>query len=301
MESRPARLDDALDRATAAGPLARFALPVVDLEAMLEIAERTVGLPMIAQARSAGLDCLADHVAYRLCQPVAALGRPAIQFDDGTGQPFGRKPGLPQRLAGIDIADPRDQPLVEEGGFQRRRLAREQLRDCLPVEPVAGRFDAEAGKARIVGKMIGRDQVHEAEASRVIISDGETPSRIFEVEDDMIVRGQLAARHVEHARRVRLVFGVRHESDLFYTDLLRGLSAHYPAFEHHITLSQASEGRWAGHRGRVTTLVDELVTPADARTTEVYLCGSMGMIQSSERILLDKGFEPEHIRYENFY
>ena len=40
-------------------------------------------------------------------------------------------------------------------------------------------------------------------------------------------------------RRLRLFFGLRHETDLFYTDLLRGLKAYYPGFEYWVTLSRA--------------------------------------------------------------
>ncbi|MCC7385358.1 MAG: 2Fe-2S iron-sulfur cluster binding domain-containing protein [Deltaproteobacteria bacterium] len=102
-------------------------------------------------------------------------------------------------------------------------------------------------------------------------------------------------------RRVRLFFGLRHESDLFYTDLFRGLAAHYPAFEHRITLSQPSAGGWSGSVGRVTGLIETEVTEDDAQDTDVYLCGGRDMIESSERLLLAKGFPKDRIHYESFY
>jgi ferredoxin-NADP reductase/ferredoxin len=49
-------------------------------------------------------------------------------------------------------------------------------------------------------------------------------------------------------RRVRLFFGLRYPADLFYTDLLRGLKAHYPEFEYQIILSQPDPLHWAGPR-----------------------------------------------------
>jgi NAD(P)H-flavin reductase/ferredoxin len=102
-------------------------------------------------------------------------------------------------------------------------------------------------------------------------------------------------------RKVRLFFGLRHEADLFYTDLLRGLAAHYPSFEYRIILSAPDPNSWAGPRGRVTALVDDLVTPADAESTEVYLCGGRKMIEDCKKRLSDKGFSANVLRHENFY
>jgi NAD(P)H-flavin reductase len=103
------------------------------------------------------------------------------------------------------------------------------------------------------------------------------------------------------SRKIRLLFGLRHESDLFYTDLLRGLSAHYPEFSYHIALSAPDPNQWAGPRGRVTDLIQTLVTPARAQDTEVYLCGSASMIESSKELLIQKGFPAGELRHENFY
>ncbi len=103
------------------------------------------------------------------------------------------------------------------------------------------------------------------------------------------------------ARRVRLFFGVRATQDLFYTDLLRGLEAHYPAFSSEITMSSPDPAQWAGARGRVTRLIDERVTPADAARSEAYLCGSRAMIDDAAAALRAKGMAAEHIHFENFY
>jgi Na+-transporting NADH:ubiquinone oxidoreductase subunit F len=103
------------------------------------------------------------------------------------------------------------------------------------------------------------------------------------------------------SRKIRLFFGVRHESDLFYTDLFRGLSAHYPEFSQVSTLSSPDPTRWTGRRGRVTDLVEQLVSSADAADTEAYLCGGQDMIEDCKNILQQKGFPATSIHYENFY
>jgi len=102
-------------------------------------------------------------------------------------------------------------------------------------------------------------------------------------------------------RRVRLFFGVRAAQDLFYTDLLRGLEAHYPQFSYEITMSSPDPALWAGPRGRVTRLVEERVAAGEAARTDAYLCGSRGMIGDVAAILRGKGVPEAQIHFENFY
>lgn len=102
-------------------------------------------------------------------------------------------------------------------------------------------------------------------------------------------------------RKVRLFFGLRSDADLFYTDLLRGLSAHYPEFSHEIILSAPDPTRWAGPRGRVTDLITDRFDPRDAESTEAYICGGRDMIECSRQLLLEKGLPASAIYHENFY
>lgn len=103
------------------------------------------------------------------------------------------------------------------------------------------------------------------------------------------------------ARRVHLVFGVRSTQDLFYTDLLRGLEAHYPAFSYDIILSSPDPAQWSGRKGRVTDLLRERITAEHGARSEAYLCGSRAMIDDAAAILVGKGFASEHVHFENFY
>lgn len=102
-------------------------------------------------------------------------------------------------------------------------------------------------------------------------------------------------------RRIRLLFGLRHDSDLFYTDLLRGLAAHYPGFEYHVVLSSPDASRWAGERGRVTDLIEKHLAPGEGARAEAYLCGSAAMIESATAALIAKGMAPGDVMHENFY
>src|ERR1700683_4862648 len=60
---------------TTPGGLAFFALAVVDLERMLEIAEFAGGLAMIARGRAAGLDGLIQNRVNRVDQTFGVIGR----------------------------------------------------------------------------------------------------------------------------------------------------------------------------------------------------------------------------------
>jgi NAD(P)H-flavin reductase len=102
-------------------------------------------------------------------------------------------------------------------------------------------------------------------------------------------------------RRIRLFFGLRNVSDLFYTKMLSDMTQSYTRFEPTIILSQPDPVGWAGLRGRVTDLIREQVSPEEASRSEAYLCGGRSMIDDSKGLLIRKGMSAEHIRHENFF
>src|SRR5581483_7967296 len=104
IEGRAAVLHDALDLALAAW--AGLALAVIDLEIVLEVAERAVGAAVVAQARTPGLD--------GVDQGNGARGRLAAAVGDGRGRAFRRQPCPKQCLADIDVAEAGDDALIEQ-------------------------------------------------------------------------------------------------------------------------------------------------------------------------------------------
>ena len=102
-------------------------------------------------------------------------------------------------------------------------------------------------------------------------------------------------------RRIRLFFGLRNVSDLFYLDLFREIANRHPSFEPTIILSQPHLERWDGPRGRVTDLIRQSITEQDGQWSEAYLCGGRPMIDEVKSLLLEKGFGAEHIHHENFF
>jgi NAD(P)H-flavin reductase len=75
--------------------------------------------------------------------------------------------------------------------------------------------------------------------------------------------------------RMHLVFGVRHENDVFCKERLETLVSRCPSFSYALTLSQPSDD-WTGARGRVTEHVANL--PKEGNW---YLCGSLPMVKEA--------------------
>ncbi len=96
--------------------------------------------------------------------------------------------------------------------------------------------------------------------------------------------------------RVRLVWGVRSERDLYYQEEFAALAAKDPRFSFVTTLSQPSSD-WNGAAGRVQRIVEELVTSVEGLS--VYLCGNSGMLDAVTRIVRARGLCP--IRREQYY
>lgn len=97
------------------------------------------------------------------------------------------------------------------------------------------------------------------------------------------------------ARPITLIFGVRHEEDLFYVDQLREWEKTHAHFKAVITLSQPSES-WSGARGRVT----EHLSDFDPQKVQFYICGNGDMVKAVRDSLLEKAAPKENIHLEQF-
>src|SRR4029078_10095021 len=119
VEGRAAALDDAADGAAAAFLSTGFSLPAIHFERMLEASEPAVGADVVAQRGAAGLDRIGEHGLHRLDQRLDRLRRLAGLGGERAGKPHRRDSGAKQRLAGIDVADAGDQPLIDERRLDR--------------------------------------------------------------------------------------------------------------------------------------------------------------------------------------
>lgn len=107
-----------------------------------------------------------------------------------------------------------------------------------------------------------------------------------------IIRDELEAKNSKN--RFHLIFGVRHEKDVFWIDRLEALQKKYNNFTYSLTLSQPRES-WTGLRGRVTEHI-----PQDTSNLRVFLCGSAEMVRTVREMLLARGTEVSKIHFEIF-
>jgi ferredoxin-NADP reductase len=102
----------------------------------------------------------------------------------------------------------------------------------------------------------------------------------------------------KHTGRIDLVFGVRDEADLFWTEEMTALGQQFEQFFLHLALSQPSPA-WTGHRGRVQTLVPLIAKDIAAR--EVYICGNPDMTKELKALCLGEwGAAKERLHAEGF-
>ncbi len=98
------------------------------------------------------------------------------------------------------------------------------------------------------------------------------------------------------ARRVRLLWGLRHETDVHGLERLEKLARAHSRFSYVIALSQAGP-TWSGYRGRVTDVLRKEVQPGAL----YYLAGNGAMIADAEDILMAAGVPPPSRRKEVFF
>lgn len=96
--------------------------------------------------------------------------------------------------------------------------------------------------------------------------------------------------------QLELIFGVRMESDIFWSEELLKLANRCPNFRHKITLSRPENDSWGGAIGRVTAHI-AMEARLDA---EYFVCGSLEMIKDVRAILLANQVAMKHIHFEIF-
>ena len=145
---------------------AGLALPVVDLEAVLEITEPAIRRGVIAKGRTAGRDRLQQRLPDRRRQTPGPLAgdrpRPAL----------GRNARPVQALADVNVAEPGNHPLIEQGHFDRPALAGERRIQRHGVEAVSQRIGSQMGEQFVIIQFFGLDQGHEPEAAGIAKPDG---------------------------------------------------------------------------------------------------------------------------------
>src|SRR6185295_19105126 len=157
IEGRAATLDKPPDRpAAAAWPT----LAIIGREGLGEVAELAVGAGEILDRGAAGRDRFVEYVADRRNQPLEPPQR------DRAPGPLGMDAGAVQRLAHVNVANPGDDPLVEQQQLDRRGAAGEPALKLARVE--VERLGAERLERRPVLEFAVRDQIERTEAARIV-------------------------------------------------------------------------------------------------------------------------------------
>ena len=121
-----------------------------------------------------------------------ALVRQAGLRRDRGGEALGREPRAVQRLADVDVAEPRHDLLVRQRGLERRLLALARARQHGGIEFVAERLGAERAQQRLAVEFGARNELHHAEAAGVV--EGDARARRH-VEHHVVVRRAASSAH----------------------------------------------------------------------------------------------------------
>jgi len=110
-------------------------------------------------------------------------------------------------------------------------------------------------------------------------------------------RAMLQAHLKASSSSFTLLFGVRYESHLLYSEELQELARAHRNFRFWPTLTRPDAG-WKGRQGRVQTHLAEAV--GERRDVDVYLCGLKEMVDDVRGILKSQGFDRKQIFYEKY-
>jgi len=109
-------------------------------------------------------------------------------------------------------------------------------------------------------------------------------------------------KNKKHVGEIKLVWGMRHEEDLFWMDEWKKLKEGFPNFSYEVVLSKPGE-HWHGSCGHVGDCLREgfIVNVASLSGWEFYLCGGQEMIRETGGYLVGKGVAKEDIHFEKFF
>ena len=94
-------------------------------------------------------------------------------------------------------------------------------------------------------------------------------------------------------------FGANKVDELFLVDEMKGFESDLADFKFvPVVASPDEDENWEGETGLVTEAVQKTLT--NAPECEAYLCGSPGMIDAANIILMELGMKEENIFFDKF-
>jgi ferredoxin-NADP reductase len=107
----------------------------------------------------------------------------------------------------------------------------------------------------------------------------------------------LAEKEHHQDRRFWLLFGARHQQDIYYREEFGNLAARHDNFHFLPTLSRANDD-WKGLRGYVQQHLGEIVGMRS--DMHAYICGLDKMVKANRDLLKTLGWDRTSIRYEKY-
>ncbi len=99
-------------------------------------------------------------------------------------------------------------------------------------------------------------------------------------------------------RRMDIIFGFKSEEDLFWIEEMEAITKQHPNVFLHVALSDPSP-QWKGHKGRVQTLIPQIVT--DFSRKSVYVCGNPDMTKEVKELALKTwGVDKKNLHVEGY-
>jgi hypothetical protein len=133
----------------------------MDAEAILERAAHAVDVAEVVDRRAARVDAVEQRREDRVAQRLVLRSR------ERTGGPQRVNPRAVQGLVGVDVADPRDAPLVEQEGLDRGAAPPRERVQVRGGETRVERLDAEASREELVERGGPEHELAGPEAPRV--------------------------------------------------------------------------------------------------------------------------------------
>lgn len=166
-------------------------LAVIHSKRMLEISKLAVRLTIIAKRGSARVDRFTQNLLDNRHQTGDAVFSNSVCF------PFRGNASPKQRFAYIDVAKPRDDPLIKERRFNWRVSVPELVDKVAFIEQVAQWLGANLLKQPMIVHILCWGKIHRAKASCIIERDAMT---IAQVQHHMVMLLQMRRRVVKAAK-----------------------------------------------------------------------------------------------------
>lgn len=141
-----------------------------------------------------------------------------------------------------------------------------------------------------LGKFVVSEEILEKQKYLIFIGTGTGVAPLKPMIEDLVINRK-------YRGQVKLIWGMRHEGDLYWITELDKLQREYDNFNFDVVLSHPTE-QWPGVQGHVGDILDDL--KIEGASTTALLCGNPEMILETKDKLLIMGVPDEQILFERF-